>query len=425
MSRPILLLALCLGLTAEAHYKIIDLKSMPQKPAALTTLLRGKEKDPARRAAASLLLDNSLRDHGQELKSQQDAEAVLTLMLETTFAHMASANDVYGFNKDEFNPRADMLCKRILVLPGRVSTGYSHKFTNKIETKKADSALQGKTCDTTVEAAKTEDEFYVWVENQGWGLLPYEVMINDEGVTRGGFQFLSPGTTSYRAPRFEKPVYVGFSEKKDDAWQLIAMEPALVPDWRKQEANIYPPEANKVSEQEKRARVALWMESVRGVNNRRRAFIGPETNIFLVNGQGADHFDKAQVALFEPWLESEDLMVRAAAQIKYAQLGGGVTPASMGETMQKLSSIAARSELGKAIFRSLGASLDSGADAAKEDKAAIEKVLNSDQSPFKLGRVNWVKIYEDWAKVSVSNMPCSFFIFRQKEKDWVMLGPVL
>jgi hypothetical protein len=167
------------------------------------------------------------------------------------------------------------------------------------------------------------------------------------------------------------------------------------------------------------------MESVRGVNNRRRAFLGPERNIFLVNGQGADRFDRPQANLFEPYLESDDLMVRAAAQLKYAQLGGGVTAAAMGETMRQLSSTAARSELGKAIFRTLGASLDNGAKAAKQDQEAIEKVLSSDVSPFKLGRVNWVKIYEDWAKVSVSNMPCSFFIFRQKEKDWVMLGPVM
>ncbi len=426
MSRRTLLLALLLAAAAWAKFKVIDLRTMPQKPAALAELLRSpKERDPVKRAAASLLLDSSLRDKGTELKATDDAEQVLTVLLEKAFQNMAAANDVYGWNKDENNPRADMLCKKLLVLPGRVSGAYHHKFHVTINAKKADPSIQGKECDTEVVVALSEKDFHSWVDNQGWGIIPYQVMTNEDGVTRGGFAFLSPGTASYPAPRFERPTYVGFAEKKDDAYKLVALEPALTSDWHKQEANIYLPEAPRPSEQEKRARLSMWMESVRGVDPMRQKFLGPESTIFLVNGLASDRFEKGDAVLFEKYLESDDLMVKAAAQLKYSSLGGGVTAAALGETMKALKSVPARSELGRAIFKLMGQNLDNGQDATKEDKAAIEKILNGPESPWPLGRVNWVKIYEDWAKVSVSNMPCSFFLMRQSGKDWVLLGPVL
>lgn len=430
MLRPLALVTLLLcsaAAEAKGRYKFIDLKTMPKKATDLAGLLRAmKEKDPSKRAAASLLLDDSLREKSDELKNASDAEAVLTVLLEKTFKDMAGVNDIYGWNKDENAPRADMLCKKLLVLPGRVSPGYSHKFNNTILAKHADQGgVQGKTCDTEVAAAKNDAEFYAWVANQGWGILPYAVMINEEGVTRGGFQFLSPGNTSYPAPRFERPTYIGFAEKKDDQWTLVANEPALYNDWHKQECNIYPPESSKISEQEKRARVANWMESIRGVNPGRDRFMGSEVPIFKIDGPGNDKFEKSELPMIEPYQNSDNPMVKAAAQIKSSQLGGGVSAAVMGETMAQLKSLPARSELGKAIFKIFGPSLDAGNDASAEDKAAIEKVLKTD-SPWQLGRVNWVKVYEDWGKVSVSNMPCTFFLVRQNEdKTWRVLGPIM
>jgi hypothetical protein len=259
---------------AAGRGKLIEFRNMPQTVPGLAKLLK-TSKDQPFRTMASLSLDTMLRERGHELLETGEVDQVLGEVLKGLFTNMVADTDIYTWDKDNFGPRGDIVCKeKALVFPGRVSPSFERKYTVKVMGKRVDRGYLNQECSVLVSVAKTEDEWHQWTGSKGWGLNPHAVYVNDN-VARIGVTLYSAGTTQVPTPKIERPIYVGFATREKDAaeWKLLSVEPPTSLDYRKQESNVFPADA-RTGEAEKKARLTFWMESVRMLNPARENFIG-------------------------------------------------------------------------------------------------------------------------------------------------------
>jgi hypothetical protein len=405
---------------AAGRQKLIEFRNMPTTVPGLAKLLKTSKDQPFRTAAA-LSLDTMLRERGHELLETGEVDQILGEALKGLFNNMVADNDIYTWDRDNFGPRGDIVCKeKALVFPGRVSPSFERKYKVKVMGKRVDRGYVGQECSVVVAAAKTADEWHQWSAGTGWGINPHAVFISDN-VARIAITLYSPGNTQVPTPKIERPIYVGFAsrEKEDTEWKLLAVEPPTNLDYRKQESNIFPPDS-KPGESEKKARLAFWMESVRLLNPARESFIGNEMTLFSMAASGADAVEGKDKWMLEPYRKSDSPLVRASAELKLSRMGTATTPLALSELITKVQHPAVRNELIKELLRLIGAKLDAAPKPSEEETATLVALVSPD--PKTPVMVKELKIDGEWARLRIFNSKNDGFLFKKSNDGWQILG---
>ncbi|MBS1150067.1 MAG: hypothetical protein H6Q89_1765 [Myxococcaceae bacterium] len=421
--RSLLLVVLALAGTSWAgRGKMIEFKNLPQTVPGLAKLLKTSKDQPFRTVGA-LALDTMLRERGHELLETAEVDQVLGEVLRGLFNNMVADTEIYTWDKDNFGPRGDIVCKeKVLIYPGRVSPTFEKKYTVKVQGKRVDRGYLNQDCSVTVTVAKTDDEWHQWTASKGWGINPHAVFVSDN-VARIAVTLYSAGTTPVPTPKIEKPIYVGFAarEKENEEWKLLAVEPPTSLDYRKQECNAFPPDA-KAGEAEKKARVAFWMESVRILNPARESFVGNEFTLFSMPSSGADAVDAKDKWMLEPYRKSDSPLVRASAELKLSRMGTATTPNALADLINQVRHPAAKGELVKELLRLIGARLDASAPPSEEDQKTLVGLVSS--NPQDPPRVKELKIDGDWARLRTFGTKVDGYVFRKTTDGWQLLGPM-
>lgn len=421
--RLLVVSALVAALAAHAGKgKMIEFRNLPQTIPGLQKLLKGPSKDQPFRTAGALLLDTLLRERGHEVLEPAEVDQMLGAVLRGLFNGMVADTDVYTWDKENFGPRGDIVCKeKVLVYPGRVTPAFEQKYTVKVQGKRVDRGYLNMECSVTVTAAKTEDEWHQWTAQKGWGINPHAVYASDD-VARVGLTLYSAGNSVTPTPKAERPFYVGFVDrvKEGAEWKLMSIEPPTSLDYRKQESNIFPPDQQKPTEHEKKLRVAAWMESVRVLNPARDTFLGPEATIFAMPNSGADAIDAKEKWLLEPYRKADSPLVRASAELKLSKLGTATTPVALADLVAKVKHPAVKNELIKELMRLIGPKLDAAPAVSDEDKTNFQTLVSPD--PKAPVGIKDAKIDGDWARVRVFGLKLDGYVLRKSPDGWQILG---
>ncbi len=404
--------------------KMIEFRNLPQTVPGLQKLLKGPSRDQPFRTAGALMLDTLLRERGHEVLEAAEVDQMLAEVLRGVFNNMVADNDVYTWDKENFGPRGDIVCKeKVLVFPGRVTPAFEKKYTVKVQGKRVDRGYLGMECSVTVSAAKSEDEWHQWTGQKGWGINLHAVYANDD-VARVALTLYSAGNSTVPTPKAERPFYVGFVDRTKEGaeWKLLSVEAPTSLDYRKQESNVFPPDQSKTSEPEKKLRVAAWMESVRVLNPSRETFIGGEAIIFAMPNSGADAIDGKEKWLLEPYRKADSPLVRASAELKLSKLGTATTPNALADLVAKVGHPAVKNELIKELLRLIGAKLDAAPAVSEEDKVTLQTLISPDaKAPV---GIKDAKIDGDWARVRVFGLKLDGYVLRKSADGWQILGPI-
>lgn len=416
------LLAVASVAFAGGRGKIIDFKNLPKTVDGLAKLLKGPSKDQPFRTVAALSLDTLLRERGHEVLETAEVDQIFGEVMKGIFTNMVADTDIYTWEKDNFGPRGDIVCKeKVLVYPGRITPTFERKYTVKVMGKRIDRGYLNQECSVTVTAAKTEDEWHQWTAQKGWGLNPHAVYA-DDNVARIAVALYSAGTSSVPTPKPERPIYVGFADRAKEGaeWKLLSVEPMTSLDYRKQESNVFPADA-KPGEAEKKLRVAFWMESVRVLNPTRETFIGTEATLFAMPASGPDAIDGKDKWLLEPYRKSDSPLVRASAELKLSRMGTATTPAALAELIGKVNLPAVKAELVKELLRLIGAKLDAAPAATDEEKTALQAVVSDPKNPI---GVKELKIDGEWARLRVFGVKFDGYLLRKTNDAWAIVGQI-
>lgn len=331
--------ALCLGLAAAltAHagrrVKIIDLVD-PQSPTSPRALLAAvlTSKPSAARDANLMLLDAKLREKGANLEDPDQTDAMAVAVFQRIFEDMAAPSDVWTCDDDEA-PRADVLGrKRVLLLPGQATTGFSKAFTVTPKGKRLASALAAGPATLTVAVARSEAEWQASVMAKGWGAALHQVKHLDD-VARVGVTFLAPGA------KHQRPVWIAYFKraKSGAPWEFALLEPAEGKAQKAQEVNLMwvDPRATPGALHKKLV-LAVRMEDVRLIPESRSALLDEEAKWFSLAGLTECPVDAKTVDWLERYRADSSPMVRAAAVVKTWELGGTLTGAELADVIANL-----------------------------------------------------------------------------------------
>ena len=419
-----LVLLVAAASTSWARGKIIDFKRLPQTDPGLVEFL-AKSKDQPFRIAASIVLDTHLREKGREVKEAPEVDQVLDAVLGKLFENMVADTDIYTWDKDNYGPRGDVVCKnKVLVYPGRVSPTFEKQYALKVNGKRIDRGYVGQDCTLTASAAQSEEEWHQWTATKGWGLNPHAVFIGDN-VARIGVTFYSPGTAAVPTPRVERPVYIGFVSRAKDTepWKVLSVEPPVAIDYRKQESNVFPVDSSKPTEYEKKLRLANWMEAVRILNPIHENFLGQEGTFFQMAGQGNDVLDPYKdKGLIELYRKAESPLVRAAAELKLSKMGDPPDTTAFADLIGALKHPAARTEVIRGLVKAFNDRFNANAAANEADTAALALLISPD--PKKPVPVRELKIVDDIARMRVTGQKFDGWLFRKFDDGWQILGPI-
>jgi hypothetical protein len=323
MVRPLLLAALLSLPAAAGRPKIIEAKGMPKTIPALAAALAKEKKDGAKRASYSLALDDLLRAKAEE-NDMRIVDELAYAIINDVLDRMCEPTDVFTTEPGpaKFNPRADVILReQVKVRPDRVSVKFHRRYQKKPQGKNIDRAHRNQPVTFDFAPAETEEEWVKYVDTQGWGVLIHAVHHDSaSGVARVGLTWVSPGTKEKPGGTFERPAWVGFYKRPGTGtFALLGLEPELATDWREQPINVVPPKTEP-SELTRKLSLAVWMEQVRATPNR-PAFLNDEGKVFALDLEGNDRLEAAQAPWLEKYRDSDSPMVRAAVEIKLAELG--------------------------------------------------------------------------------------------------------
>lgn len=402
MRRPLVLAVALLAASSPARPKLIELRSLPQAPKALAAAL-AKEKPGALREALVSLLETKLREQGAEVSDPDELDALAAATFQKIFDDMAAPTEVWTWEGDD-GPRGEVLIReRVLLLPGRTTSGFSRRYTVRPKGKRIDRGYLDTDCTVEVGVAKSEPDWHAWVERKGWGAALHPVLATDD-VARVVVSLLSPGTSGSPAPRHERPVWVAYFKKEKAGWQVLDFQPATAKEQRLQEANVLPSDPKeKLTDAQRKLVLALRMEDVKLINPARTVFLGREASWFSLAGLTECPVDAKTLEWLDPYRTSEHPLVRAAAVLKVVSLGGAVQPSELLDAITQVRVRAVQAEAMKA----LDALLEGGAEAVgDEDRAALAKLGGGDD----------VKVLKGVARVKVGN---KLQFFKKGESGWV------
>jgi hypothetical protein len=326
--------ALLLALTSTAAFagrsKMIEIKSVPKSIPALADALKKESKDVNRRAAMSLVLDDLLRAK-PEVTDATVYDNIATAFINDVLDKMCEPTDAFSteFGADKFNPRADLFFRQEVKLrPGRVTKDFRRRYTKKAQGANIDRGYRNQPLTVDFVAAVSDAEFEAWVETKSWGVVVHKAHVDPAtSVARIGLTFISNGTKDAPGGRFERPSWVGFYKQVKPgvgSYQPLSIERVTATDWREQPINVVPPkvEPNELS---KKLYLDVWMEQVRAIPVR-AAFRPQEEALFKLELESPDKIEQAQIPWLEKYRDSDSPMVRAAAELKVAALGGEWKP---------------------------------------------------------------------------------------------------
>lgn len=344
--------------------KILEFKTMPRTVDGLAKQLE-KEKDAVRRMGLAMVLDQMLREK-PETTDLKVYDEIGHLLLDKVLDQLAADTEVFewpgGELQDEFAPRGDVLGKgEARIYPGRISKNFRRTYIKTPRGKRVDRGFRGQPCRVNINVPDSEDEYFKWVEKEGFGIQMHSINIDGQ-YARAAMNFVSPGKGD-KPPRHERPVFVAFFKqpKPGTPWTVLSIEQVTALDYREQEVNIIPPRSAQVSDWERKLRLAVWFEDVRTINPSRKAFTSEEERLFNLAGEGADKLEPAQLPLLEPYRMSDHPMVRAAAELKAIELGGATTPSTVDFILKTLKHPVAIARLKEARARASDAPPDAGA----------------------------------------------------------------
>ncbi len=347
--RPHLLLLLVLAsfaALAKGHGKMIDLRTVPKTIPNVSDALAKEKKDPNKRAAYALTLDDMLRSKPEADSRLYDELA--GALINDVLDKMCEPTEVFAteVDPDKWNPRAEVFFKTdVRVYPGRVSGEFRRKYTKKPMGKNIDRGYRGQPATFDFQVAANEPEFTRWTDAKGWGVVIHEARF-DSGVARIGLTWVSGGTKDKPGGHVEHPAWVAFYKQPKPgvgSFQLLSIEPETAVDWREQPINMVPAKTEP-NELERKLHLSVWMEDVRALPVR-LAFLGDEEKIFNLDGEGDDKLEAAQLSWLEPYREHTSPMVRAAAELKIARLGGQWKPDNIETVLKFITHAAVKAKL--------------------------------------------------------------------------------
>lgn len=309
---------------AKGKSKILDFRAVPKTLQSVAESLSKEKKDPAKRAALALTLDDMLRQKA-EVTDGKLYDELAGVLINDVLDKMCEPGEVFSteHGPNSFHPRVDFWFKDAVKLyPGRVAKDFRRKYTKKPLGKNIDTAYRNQPLTLEFSSAASEDEFQQWTDEKGWGVIIHEAHA-EAGFARIGLSWVSPGSKEAPGGRVERPAWVAFYKQPKPgvgSFQLLAIESETSADWREQPLNLVPPKLEP-SELDKKLRLAVRMEEVRALPAR-PAFKGDEEKLFNLEGEGPEKLEAAQVGWLEPYRDSPWPMVRAAAELKVVSLGG-------------------------------------------------------------------------------------------------------
>ncbi|MBK7861200.1 MAG: hypothetical protein IPJ65_21840 [Archangiaceae bacterium] len=221
--------------------------------------------------------------------------------------------------------------EEVKVKPGRVSKDFKRKFLKKPQGKNIDRSLRDQPVNVTFTAAATDDEYTQWTDSKSWGVVVHAAHVDPAtGIARIGCTFVSNGSKEAPGGHFERPSWVAFYKQPKPGhgfFQPLAIEQVTAADWREQPLNLVPAKA-ELTEQGRRLALAVWMEQVRALPSRKE-LLPQEQALFELQLEGAQQLGAEQIAWLEPYRDSDSPLVRAAAELKFAELGGAWRPDSV------------------------------------------------------------------------------------------------
>ncbi len=374
MVRRLLLASLVCAAAAEARpkSKLVEIRTLPSTVKGLAATLK-TEKPGDFREALLWSLETKLREKGTELTEPDAIDAMTEALLGRIFEEMAAANDVWTWEGQD-GPRGDVLIRGTVKLkPGRTSSGFDKKFTVSPKGKRIDRGYLNTPCTVQVVTAAGEAEWFEWVGSKGWGAALHAVQVTDD-VARVGLQLLSPGKADAPAPRHERPVWVAYfrRERPDAPWELFLFEPYTSKEQRTQESNLLPADPRaKLTDAQKKLVLALRMEDVRLLDASKAALSAKDYAWFTLHGLTEAPVDAKTVGWLDAYRTSDHPLVRAAAVLKAASLGGPVDPVELLDLRGQVKVKAVQEQ----ALASLAKVLDASTEVpTEEDKAALAKL---------------------------------------------------
>lgn len=357
---------------ARPRSTFIEIRSLPGSVKGLAGVVE-KEKPSDFRRQALWAMETKLRESGEALTDAQAVDALVDEMLRRVFDDMAAATDIYKWEGDDA-PRGDVLIRDpVLLLPGRTSAGFSKKYTVRPMGKRIDGAYRNTDCTVKVTMAKSPAEWFTHVESKGWGVAVDPIKTTD-GVARVVVRFLSKGGTEPLSARHERPVWVAFFRQDADGgpWTPVLFQPAAAKLQREQETTLLPVEpVEKLTEPMKRHLLAIRLGDLALINQSRSSLHESEVRWTSLNGLSGSVVDQKNLGWLDELRLSEEPLVRAAAVLKTAALGGPVTNEELVDVLTQVKQARVQAEALLTLNKRLDASQESP-DA--ETSAAITKL---------------------------------------------------
>jgi hypothetical protein len=333
-SRSALLLTALIAAPAFAgRSKMIELKNLPKTAAGVAAALEKEKKDLNRRSVLSLLLDDMVRKH-PEVTDPELYDQLVGSLLNDVLDKMAEPTESFSteYGPDKFHPRADIFFREeVKVKPGRVTKEFKRKLLKKPGGKNIDRGYRDQPLNVLFTAAASDEAFQQWTDSKSWGVVIHAAHVDPTtGIARIGCTFVTNGSKEAPGGHFERPSWIAFYKQPVPGhgfYQPLAIERVTAIDWREQPLNLVPPKVEPI-DLAKRLYLEVWMEQVRALPNR-AAFLPQEQELFELQLDGPYKIEAPQLAMLEPYRDSDSPMVRAAAELKIASLNGPWKPDSI------------------------------------------------------------------------------------------------
>ncbi len=393
---------------ARPKSTFIEIKTMPGSVKGLAAVVQ-KEKPSDFRTQALWQLETKLRENGEELTDPDAIDALVDELLKRVFDDMALPTDIYMWEGDEA-PRGEVLIRDpVLLLPGRTSSGFARRYEVTPMGLRIDRGYRNTSTTVKVAVAKSAAEWFAHVESKGWGVAVHPIHVTD-GVARVVLQFLSRGGTAPPSARHERPIWVAFfrQDAAGGPWQPLVFDGAKARLARDQESTLLPFDPKtKLTDAMKRHVLALRFDELKLINPNRSTLHETEARWTSLNGLSGSVVDPRTAGWLDVYRTSDEPLVRAAATLKVASLGGSVSPDELVDVLVTVKQARVQAE----ALLALQQQLDGSAEAVSvEDQSALAKLGGGDD----------VKVFQTVARVKSAK---ATKLFKKGAAGWQPVVP--
>ncbi len=349
---------------------ILEIKTLPASPHAALAML-AKEKPGAFRRQLVSAIETKVREKGAPVNEVNAVDEMTLATFGKIFEELAAPTDVWDWSGQDGTPHGEVLMRKTVKLrPGVTSSALSKAFTVTPKGKRIDRGYADSSLTVEVSVAKSEQDFYVEVEQRRhWVAIVWPVVAFDN-VARVAVQFLSPGTSESPAAHHERPLWIAFF-KLEHEWQFADLEPYTALEQRLQESNVLPADPKeKLTEAQKQLVLAMRMNDLKAINPARAVLSAAELKLVSLEGLTESPVDAKHLAWLEPWRDDPNALARGVALLRLAQLGGKVTAPELASVVEQVRALAVQAE----ALTALGKLLETSTEPLSEtDKAQLSK----------------------------------------------------